>query len=275
LFDEVARAGTIDIYDHLAAPLPTLVIAELLGIPREDQALFISWSNIIGHGGRAPATMIDYFLQVMKERRESPQDDLLSALVAAEVDGRHLIQQELLGFCVLLLAAGIQPARNLIASTFLCLAERPHILEQLHKEPHLIPGAIEEVLRYSSPFQYVSRVATVDTMLGDQQIQAGQRVIVHFASANRDDAQFPDPDRFDIRRSPNQHLTFGHGIHFCIGAPLARLETKIMLSLLQERFQDIRHPPQVPLDPTKKSQVPDTMHPSMPMTFQQREEKSH
>jgi cytochrome P450 len=273
LLDEVAEVGTLDVYDHLASPLPALVIAELLGIPREDRALFITWSNIIGHGGRAPTTMIDYFLQVMKERHESPQDDLISALIAAEIDGRHLIQQELLGFCVLFLAAGIQPARNLIASTFRCLAEHPHILEQLHEEPHLIAGAIEEVLRYSSPFEFVSRIALVDTLLGDQQIQAGQRIIVHLASANRDDAQFSDPDCFDIRRTPNRHLTFGHGIHFCIGAPLARLETKIMLSLLQERFQDIRHLPQV-LDPMKKSQVPDPIHPTMPMTFQQREKKS-
>lgn len=274
LLDEVTGVGTMDIIDHLAYPLPVIVIAELLGIPREDRALFKTWSdamiNGIAGGGqnRPQPAMSDYFLQVIEERHREPQDDLISALLNAQVDGHYLTRLELLGFCILLLVAGNETTTNLIGNALLCLDEQPDIMEQLYAEPDLIPGAIEEVLRYRSPVQLTGRIALADTVLGNQHIQAGQRVVATIGSANRDEAQFPDPDRFDIRRSPNRHLAFGHGIHFCLGAPLARLETKIALTLLLERFQDIRRVPQMPLEPGESILMHGVKH--LPVTFRQR-----
>ncbi|GHO97513.1 putative cytochrome P450 YjiB [Reticulibacter mediterranei] len=274
LLDEVTGSGTMDIIDHLAYPLPVIVIAELLGIPREDRALFKTWSDAVVNGvdgrgqNRPQPAMSDYFLQVIEERHKEPQDDLMSALLNAQVDGHHLSRQELLGFCILLLVAGNETTTNLIGNALLCLDEQPDSMEQLYAAPDLIPGAVEEVLRYRSPVQLTGRIALADTVLGNQHIQAGQRVVANIGSANRDEAQFPDPDRFDIRRSPNHHLAFGHGIHFCLGAPLARLETKIALTLLLERFQDIRRVPQVPLEPGESILMHGVKH--LPVTFRQR-----
>jgi cytochrome P450 len=248
-----------------------IVIAELLGIAREDRALFKTWSDTIisGIGAQDPdqslSSMRDYFLQVIEERRKQPQDDLISALLNAQIEGVHLTQKELMGFITLLLVAGNETTTNLIGNALLCFDESPEAMEQLRVEPELIPSAIEEVLRYRSPIQHTSRIALTDTMVGDQQIQAGQHVFVIIGSANRDERQFPNADRFDIRRSPNRHLAFGHGIHFCLGAPLARLEAKIALSLLLKRFQDLRRVTDVPLEPIENTLVYGVKH--LPMTF--------
>lgn len=253
LLDQVAPAGQMDIISDLAYPLPVIVIAELLGIPPEDRARFKHWSDAVVDTltsddiGPRPE-MDEYFLQIIAQRREHPQDDLVSALLDARVDGEHLTQAEIISFCVLLLVAGNETTTNLIGNALLCLDDFPEVMEELRAEPTLIPSAIEEVLRYRSPVQFTGRLATADTLVGGQLIKAGQLVRVVLGSANRDEAQFPNADLFDMRRSPNRHLAFGHGIHFCMGAPLARLETKIALMLLLERFCDIQRVREVALE---------------------------
>jgi cytochrome P450 len=253
LLDQVAPAGQMDIISDLAYPLPVIVIAELLGIPPEDRVRFKQWSDAVVDTlasddiGPRPE-MDEYFLQIIARRRECPQDDLISALLDAQVDGEHLTPAEIISFCVLLLVAGNETTTNLIGSALLCLDDFPEAMEALRAEPTLIPSAIEEVLRYRSPVQFTGRLAIADTLVGGQRIKAGQLVRVVLGSANRDEAQFPNADTFDIRRSPNRHLAFGHGIHFCMGAPLARLETKIALTLLLERFRDIQRFREVALE---------------------------
>ncbi len=253
LLDQVAPNGQMDIVHDLAYPLPVIVIAELLGIPSEDRARFKHWSDavvgsITDDNLNPRPEMNEYFLQIIAQRRDHPQDDLVSALLNAQVDGEHLTQAEMLSFCILLLVAGNETTTNLIGNTLLCLDDFPEAMEALRTEPELIPSAIEEVLRYRSPVQLTGRVATNDTVIGGQMIKAGQGVRVVLGSANRDETQFPNADTFNIRRSPNRHVAFGHGIHFCLGAPLARLETKIALTLLLERFQDIQRVREVALE---------------------------
>lgn len=275
LLDEVAPTGKMDVIDHLAYPLPVIVIAELLGIPREDRALFKAWSDVVINGlgdtqrqNDVLPAMNEYFLRVMEERRKQPRNDLISALLQAQVDGEHLTKEDMLSFCVLLLVAGNETTTNLIGNALLCFDEAPEVMEQLRAEPERIPMAVEEVLRYRSPIQRTSRIALSDTVLGDQQIREGQRVFVMLGSANRDEAQFPDPEHFDIGRTPNRHLAFGHGIHFCLGAPLARLEAKIALTLMLERFQDLRRVRDVALEPMENTLVYGVKH--LPMTFRAR-----
>ena len=178
-----------------------------------------------------------YFLRIIEQRRREPQADLISALLAAQVDGQQLSQQELLGFCILLLVAGNATTTQLIGNALLCFDEQPEVFEALRADPALIPGAIEEVLRYRSPVQMMFRHVVTDVELSGQQLHRGQWVLAQIGSANRDEDQFPDADHFDFKRAPNRHLAFGHGIHFCLGAPLARLEAKIALTLLLERFR--------------------------------------
>jgi cytochrome P450 len=253
LLDQVASNDQVDIIDDLAYPLPVIVIAELLGIPPEDRARFKYWSDA-AVGSLSTDTldprpeMGEYFLQIFAQRQDVPQDDLITALLNAQVEGEHLTQAEMLSFCVLLLVAGNETTTNLIGNMLLCLDDVPEAMDELRDEPSLIPSALEEVLRYRSPVQFTGRVATADTTVGGQAIKAGQRLQLLLGSANRDEAQFPHADTFDIRRTPNRHLAFGHGIHFCIGAPLARLEAKIALTVLLERFHAIQRVREVPLE---------------------------
>jgi len=270
LLDEVAARGRMDIIDDLAYPLPVIVIAEMLGIPHEDRERFKVWSDaVVGasnpEGGNPQAEMSTYFLNMISQRSREPKDDLITALLNAQIDGQHLNQRELLGFCILLLVAGNETTTNLIGNALLCFDEHPEVMEQLRSEPALIPGAIEEVLRYRSPVQYMYRRAVSDVTIRDQEIRTGQMVLAWIGSANRDEAQFPDPDSFDIRRTPNRHIAFGHGIHFCLGAPLARLEAKIALTLLLKRFHEIQRVRDVSLEATGSDLVFGVKH--LPITF--------
>jgi cytochrome P450 len=253
LLDQVASRGEMDLVDDLAFPLPVIVIAELLGVPASDRERFREWStDIVGTDRvqRAIAVQLlaEYFRALIIERRQDPRDDLISALLRAEADGKSLPEDELIGICVLLLLAGHETTANLIGNALVCLDEHPESLQELIAHPHLLPSAIEEVLRYRSILHTDMRVATVDTVLAGQEIKAGDQIILLLAAANLDERQFPHATTFDIRRTPNRHLGFGHGIHFCLGAPLARLEARITLQLLLERFPTIRRKRSVPLE---------------------------
>jgi cytochrome P450 len=253
------RAGErFDLIDALAYPLPVIVIAELLGIPTSDQELFGSWADaLFGQDvdpEQAPTEIREeqmaavvpilremnaYFLDHIASRRAAPQEDLTSRLVTAEVDGVRLTDEEIVGFVGLLLLAGHITTTATLGNAVLTFQEHPDAVAEIRADPTLLPAAIEEVLRFRTPFPRLARIATVDSEVGGVRIPAGQIVIPWLAAANRDGRVFADPDRFDIHRKPNPHLTFGHGIHFCLGAPLARLEANVGLRMLLQRYQDI------------------------------------
>ncbi len=263
--DGVISAGRMDVIRDLGDPLPVIVIAELLGIPAGDRERFKKWSDwIVQTASMAPLPLDDgdgsgmstgfdesllqsdavqemsmYFFDMIEKRRVAPEDDLISGLLQANIDGETLSLIELLGFCSLLLVAGNETTTNLLGNAFLCFTDEPKTWQKLRERPDLLPQAIEEILRYRSPVQSMFRVAKVDTVVAGQRIPAGATVMPWIGSANRDETQFPDPDRFDIERSPNRHLAFGNGIHYCLGAPLARLEARIALGAMLERFSTI------------------------------------
>lgn len=265
LLDQVTPTGSMDVVRDFSYPLPVIVIAEMLGLPPDERPRFKWWSDALlagsfkeriqarerGLHGAAEETRKDmsaYFEEMLERRRHQLGEDLMSKLIAARIDEQPLSQEELLGFCELLLIAGNITTTNLIANAIVCFDEHPEALERLHQTPQLLPRAIEEVLRYRSPVHFLGRRAATTTRLGGQEIQAGQTILAWIASANRDEAQFPEPERFDIERAPNHHLSFGYDIHFCLGAHLARLEAKIGLAAILERLPDMQRAPGTPLE---------------------------
>jgi cytochrome P450 len=248
LLDQVSGAGTWDFVSGFAGPLPAIVIADMLGVPREDRDRIRTWSTTLiqsnpirgefGPGLDAAAALYEYFSTFLGERRAHPRDDLMTALVQAEVDGEHLSEEELLGFCLLLLIAGHETTTNLLSNSAVVLAQHPESRRQLADNPALVPAAVEELLRYDSPVQGLGRTLTRQVDLHGQPMKAGDTVLLLFGSANRDDHAFPDADRFDINRRPERQVAFGRGIHFCLGASLARLEARIALQALLARHRD-------------------------------------
>lgn len=253
--------GEIELIGEYASPLPTMVIAEMLGIPLADRPQFIRWGEAIMGlsyamvGGAAAQQKIaahanaklemrEYLSGLLELRRRDPKDDLLSRLVAAEVDGEQLGDDDILGFFQLLLAGGIETTTNLIGSAILCLHEHPDQLALLRAQPERLPAAIEEVLRYRSPGQIMFRETRREVEIGGQTIPPGTFVLVVIGAANRDPQVFAEPDRFDITRDPNLHVAFGHGIHFCIGAALSRLEAKIALGDLLAAWKQFAPSPE-------------------------------
>lgn len=277
--DQVTAHGQMDVIHDLGYPLPVTVIAELLGVPAADREQFKKWSDAVvstaGSGedvdyeafasNGAVMEMSTYFFNMIEQRTAQPGEDLISGLLAANIEGEHLNLMELLGFCVLLLVAGNETTTNLIGNALLTFTEHPEAWARLRANPELVPQAIEEVLRYRSPVQSMYRVATREVKLNGGTIPQGGWVVAWIGSANHDDAQFARPEQFDIERTPNKNLAFGHGIHYCLGAPLARLEGKIALSAMLERFSTVALAPNAEL-----KRLPSTIvygFKSVPITF--------
>ena len=269
LLDEVDQRGRFDLIGDFAYPLPVIVIAEMLGVPPEDRAQFKIWSERLTRSAdrfftgdetpRQPAAdglppeMVDdlapYFRGIIARRRAEPCDDLISRLIAAEIDGERLTEREVVAFCSLLLIAGNVTTTNLIGNAMRLLLQHPAALERLRADPSLIPGALEEVLRHRSPVQFMFRVAARETEIQGRRVEAGDRIVALIGSANRDERRFPAAHRFDITRDPNPHIAFGHGVHYCLGAPLARLEGRVALTTLLERMRRLRRVGIGPLEP--------------------------
>jgi cytochrome P450 len=246
--DAIAPGVPLDFVEHVAVPLPLLVIAEMLGVPAEDRARFKQWSDIIITGadlGPAAAMstvqeLFAYFFEQLEARRRAPRDDLVSALALAEVDGERLADDEVLMFCMTLLVAGNETTRNLISGGGRALMQFPDQRRTLAADSALLPRAVDEMLRWVTPVKTFARTATQDTTIRGQRIAAGDYVVLLYASANRDEAVWgPTADRFDVTRAPDPgHLAFGIGPHSCLGAHLATLEARVLFEELLARFPD-------------------------------------
>jgi cytochrome P450 len=272
IIDEVTPRGSCDFVTDIAGPLPLTVICTLLGVPREDWGQLRAHGNrilgaadpeyrltagfprattehglagFLGHwaqvatGGLGLRGLLSYFARLVADRRVQPRDDLVSTLLAAETDGERLTDEEVAYFCYLLLLAGNETTRNAISGGMLAFLEHRGEWERLRAAPGLLPTAVEEVLRWSSPVVHMARVAVRDVEVRGQRIRAGEKVVLWYPSANRDEEVFAVPDRFDIGRRPNEHLAFGYGEHFCLGSGLARLQLRVMFEVLAERLPDI------------------------------------
>jgi cytochrome P450 len=258
LLDATGGGERLDLIETLAYPLPVIVIAEMLGIPSTDRPTFRRWADTLFDvnidpedslqkvGEEAVASvaptmreMNTYLLDYIRSRRANPGQDLTSKLLQAEVDGERLDDQEIVGFVGLLLLAGHITTTATLGNTIISFEENPDAATEIRADPSLLPAAIEEVLRHRTPFPRLARLATTNAQVGDVEIPAQGLILVWLTAANRDARVFPDPNRFDIHRRPNPHLTFGHGIHFCLGAPLARLEAKVALRIMLDRYRGI------------------------------------
>jgi cytochrome P450 len=251
LLDRVQPAGAMDVIADLAYPLPVTVICEMLGVPLSDHESIRGWSadiarsldaiglpsdvEIVERGRVARRAIGDYFRALVPKRRADPRNDLLTGLIAAEEQGDKLSEGEVIAMCVLLFIAGHETTVNLIGNGLLALLRHPEQLARLQRDPALLTGAVEELLRYDSPVQRTARITMADVEMGGKSIAKGAMVVTALGAANRDPAQFADPDRLDITRKDVRHISFGYGIHFCLGAPLARLEGQIALGTLLKR----------------------------------------
>jgi cytochrome P450 PksS len=251
LLDAVQSRGRMDVIRNYALPLPTTIISKMLGVPAADRHQFHRWSNAVIAAANSTWGLVKavpnalllmrYIRAFIKKRRADPRDDLVSALARAEEAGDALSEDELLAMVFLLLVAGHETTVNLIGNGALALLEHPDQLEKLRNDPALIKPAVEELLRYTSPVDTATeRYAREDVAIAGVTIPRGDMVYVVIASANRDERQFPNPDALDITREPNRHLAFGLGAHFCVGAPLARLEGQIAINTLLRRVPDMR-----------------------------------
>jgi len=268
LLDRTAGRGEMDVAADFSIPLPMKIIAGMIGIPLADWPQYKRWSDVIlklsytrSGGPEAENALRDfmsvstemstYLSDMIRERRQAPQDDLLTRLIESEVDGERLWEQEILAFFQLLIVGGQETTTNLINNAVLCLLEHPDQLARLRAAPDLLPSAIEEVLRYRSPLQWMVRTPRWDVNMHGQTIPAGALVL----SANRDPRQFPDAGKFDIGRSPNPHVAFGHGIRFCLGAALSRMEARIALADLLARLEEFELASDEPWEPRKALHV--------------------
>jgi len=253
LLDAVADAERFDLMATFAGPLPTIVIAEMLGVDPADRDDFKRWSDesVLGFNPlitdeererviAASTAMDDYLRRAIAERRSNPRDDLISALIAVEEAGDQLSNEEIVTMCSLLLAAGNVTTTDLIGNGVLALLRHPDQLAALRADPSLIKNAVEEMLRFDGPVVQTGRIALSDVEIGGCPVGPGASILTSLAAANHDPAVYPDPDRFDVRREDIHHHAFGGGIHYCLGAPLARLEARIAIDTLVRRFPNLR-----------------------------------
>jgi pimeloyl-[acyl-carrier protein] synthase len=255
--DRVVEQGSMDVMRDYATPLPGWTIADTLGIPVDEQQAFTRWSHdqvriydrpgtaheriaVMRQGQKSMLEMKAYLEEVIEQRRREPREDLITELVAAEEQGDRLTVDEMVVMVIALLVGGNNSTAHVIGNAILTLTRHSESVDMLRARPELIRSAVEEVLRFESPVQATSRVATDDIELGGQVINAGQNVSLLFGSANRDESQFNDPDRFDLERHPNRHLTFAHGPHFCLGSALARNVAQVAVQRVVERCVDLR-----------------------------------
>ncbi|WP_338849388.1 cytochrome P450 [Massilia sp. W12] len=260
LIDKVISTGEMDIVNDVAFPLPVSVIAEMLGIPVNDHDLFKKWAAAClvviekAMGRIKPEQhlldmvkqMTDYLSAIAIERRASPRADLISALASAIVDDECLTIDEIANTCKVLVNAGHDTTKLLIGNAMNMFLQNPKLVDQVMADSQVFDMAIDEILRYTSPSQFMARVVTTDTELAGQQLKKGDWVKLFLGSANRDPSFFSEPDVFDINRNPNRHLAFGYGIHYCLGAPLGRLEARICLQTMLRRLKNIRFNPDKP-----------------------------
>lgn len=252
LLDDVQQAGRMDVIADFARQLPVMVIAEILGIPVEDRRQFMPWSitlaaaielrqtpEVYARGTQAAVALVSYLRQVIAERARNPRDDLISHLIAVEDAGSRLSEDEILGTITLLLTAGNDPTMHLIGNSMLALLRHPDQRALLRTHPELIEQAIDELLRYDSSVQMTFRYALEDVKYGGKTLRAGDHIAIVFGAANRDPAHYPDPDQLDLTRKARRYIPFGLGIHYCIGAALARIEGQIAISTLLRRFPSL------------------------------------
>jgi pimeloyl-[acyl-carrier protein] synthase len=249
LLAPLLQAGRMDVIADLAAPLPAIVTAEMMGLPTSDANQLKDWSadfaevlgNFQHNPDRASRTlkcveeMTSYFRDAIKQQRSDPTEGLINALLTAEIDGDRLSEEEIIANCIVTMVGGQETTTNLIGNGVLTLLRHPDQLERLRNDLSLIPSAVEELLRYESPSQHTARICREDTELGGKKIRKGQAVIAVMAAGNRDPERFPDPDRLDLGRTDNRHLAFGWASHFCFGAPLARIEGQLTFEALVRR----------------------------------------
>ncbi|MBV8734810.1 MAG: cytochrome P450 [Solirubrobacterales bacterium] len=254
LLDAVSARGEMDVMEDLAAPLPAIVTAEMLGVPIEDHRKLKDWSqdfaemlgNFQHNPGRAAKVarsleeMMAYFRDAVRGQATHPTQGLVNALTTAEVDGDRLTEEEVVANVIVTMVGGQETTTNLIGNGLLTLLRHPQEMEQLRRDPALIGTAVEELLRYESPSQHTGRLAPHDVELGGRLIKRGQAVMAVMAAGNRDPERFPDPDRLDLARADNRHLAFGWASHFCFGAPLARIEGQIAFSALLRRLPNLQ-----------------------------------
>ena len=252
LLDAIEDPGSFDLMEAVAQPLPVIVVAEMLGVPLEDRAQFKTWSVQRARlleptvsprereiGQIASSGFDAYFRKIIAARRTEPRDDIVSALVQAEDQGNRLTEREMLNMLRLLLIAGNETTTNLVGNGMLALLRHPNQLRRLREDPGLIPSAVEELMRFDSPAQATFRRALADCEVNGFEVRKRDNVVVLVGAANRDPDAFENPDRLDVGRAKCPHLTLGRGIHHCLGAPLARLEGRIVFEMLLERFPQI------------------------------------
>ena len=261
LIDRFVERGRAELVREFTFPYPTQIIADLLGLPRADYPQFQRWSisllSLTVNRERAVAAskaLREYFIPILAARRQEPRDDLISSLAQAEIDGERLSDEEIFSFLRLLLPAGIETTYRSTGNLLFGLLSSPAQLDAVRADRSLIPQAIEEAVRWEAPLLVITRVATRDTELAGVPIPAGSAVMPMLGAANRDEDRYPDPDRFDIFRTPKPHISFGHGVHVCLGMHLARLEMRVALNLLLDRLRGLRLDPEGE-DPHIRGQV--------------------